>query len=343
MIYDLKITIYIGGLTGGGAERVCCNLANSLVEKGHEVTILTVSTSQNTSYAVNENVKLESLETTKRIKNNTLRMLVKQLNLISFIRKKSTDVYIVMLPRTIRSLMFFRRFINAPIIFSERANPESYDKKTQKVLKKAANFADGIVFQTELAQKWYLPYIKNRSVIIPNAINPEFIRPIYGGEREKIIVSVGRLTEQKNFKLLLDAFCDVYSEFTEYKLRIYGKGPLENELRTYAESLGINDRVQFMGYVSNIPEELEKSSIFVLSSDFEGMPNALLEAMAVSLPCISTDCPAGGSAFLIDNGKNGLLVPMKDKTKMVEAMRILLSDENYAMNLGKNARDIITK
>ncbi len=339
----MKITIYIGGLTGGGAERVCCNLASFLVRKGHEVTMLTVSKPNEMSYFLDSRVKLETLETKMRLNSDGARVVIKQLKLFSFVCKHKTDAYVVMLPKTIRSLMIFRRFIKAPIILSERSNPTSYSGKTQAYLKKAARHADGIVLQTEYAKNWYAPYIGHKSLVIPNAVNSEFIRPEYNGVHEKSIVAVGRLSEQKNFTLLLDAFAEVADEFPEYKLKIFGKGPLEASLKEYAKEIGVADRAEFMGYVLNMPEQLERASMFVLSSKFEGMPNALMEAMAIGLPCISTDCPAGGSAFLIEDGENGLLVPVNDKTQMAVAMRRILSDEPFAEKLGRNARKVIER
>ncbi len=336
----MKITIYIGGLTGGGAERVCCNLASFLVERGHEVTMLTVSAQGKTSYPLDQRVVLKTLETAKRIKFAPLRIAKKQLNLLSFVRKHETDVYLVMLPKTIRSLMAFKRFIKAPIVFSERANPPSYDVKTQKNLRKAASLAEGIVFQTEDAKDWYLPSIKNKWAIIPNAVNPDFIRPKYTGEKEKSIVAAGRLSGEKNFGMLLDAFADISPEYPEYTLKIFGKGPLKEALSAKAEGLNISDKVKFMGYVSDMPEQLERAAAFVLSSNFEGMPNALMEAMALGLPCVSTDCPAGGPKFLIKDGENGLLVPVGDSKKTAEAIRRVLSDESLAEKLGNNAREL---
>ncbi len=339
----MKITIYIGGLTGGGAERVCCNLASFLVQNRHEVTMLTVSKPNEMCYSLDPQVKLETLETQMRVKNNSIRAIVKQIRLFSFVRKHKTDAYVVMLPKTIQSLMLFRRFIKAPIIVSERANPDSYSQKTQNFLKRAAGYADGFVFQTKDAKEWYDPYIKHYATIIPNAINPDFIRPVYTGAREKSIVSAGRLSEQKNFKLLLEAFAAVAPEYPEYTLKIFGKGPLEEALKVYAQTLGVADRTQFMGYVSNMPEQLEKASVFVLSSDFEGMPNALMEAMALGLPCISTDCPAGGPRFLIQHGKNGLLVPVGDREVLIAALKKLLGNDPVAAQMGKTARNVADK
>lgn len=130
--------------------------------------------------------------------------------------------------------------------------------------------------------------------IIPNAINKEFITAEYSGPRNKQIVSSGRLTEQKNHALLIKAFAGITAKYPAYKLVIYGDGPLRKDLELLASNLGIADKVSFPGYTTEIRKKIERSSLFVLSSDFEGMPNALMEAMALGVPCISTDCKGGG-------------------------------------------------
>jgi glycosyltransferase involved in cell wall biosynthesis len=160
------------------------------------------------------------------------------------------------------------------------------------------------------------------------------------GEREKVIIGAGRLNSQKNFPLLISSFAQIAKDFPGYKLRIYGKGALLESLQSLAKEKGVGDRVEFPGYVPNMPEVLEKASMFVLSSDFEGMPNALMEAMASGLPCISTDCGGGGARFLIEDGENGLLVPQKDEVAMAEAMRKILSDDAFANKIAENARKL---
>lgn len=334
----MNITIFIGGISGGGAERVACNLAIYLSKQNHCVTLLTMSETANV-YGVHSEVTLVSLlkesERSNKIRDNCLRYM----RLKNYVNEHSFDTYVVMLPITISLLLHFRKSIKGKIIASERNDPLSNSRLSKFLMKHYAERADAWVFQTEDAAKWY-DGITQTGTVIPNAINPDFIRPPYTGEREKSIVAAGRLSEQKNFKLLLDAFADISPEHPEYCLKIFGKGSLENELKTYAENLGVADKTQFMGYVSNMPEQLEKASLFVLSSNFEGMPNALMEAMALGLPCISTDCPAGGPKYLIKNGENGLLVPVGDKEKMRDAIRCILSNKEAAKKMGQKARKI---
>ena len=334
----MRITIMIGGLTGGGAERVVCNLANYLSTNEHDVTIVTVSETKST-YELDKRIVQKPLLKIEERSNKIFEFILRYFRFRKFIKKETSDCFIVFLPKTTIFLLHFRKLIKVPVIASERGNPKVYRGLTQKILKKYASRADAWVFQTEEAAKWY-EGIAKESIVIPNAINPAFIRPPYEGEKEKCIVAVGRLSEQKNFKLLLDAFSDISPEYPEYTLKIYGKGPLEAELKNHAKNIGIADKTQFMGYVSNMPEELEKASGFVLSSNFEGMPNALMEAMALGLPCVSTDCPVGGPRYLIEHGENGLLVPVGNKDEMIKAIRSILQKEDDAKKMGQNARMI---
>ena len=148
-------------------------------------------------------------------------------------------------------------------------------------------------------------------MILPNAVNESFFREKYYGERRDI-VSVGRLSNQKNFELLISSFNRIKDQITD-NLIIYGEGPNRTALEKMINQFGISDRVKLPGLVSNVPELIQASSVFVLPSNYEGLPNALMEAMALGVPCVSTDCPCGGPRMLISNKINGLLVPIKDE------------------------------
>ena len=153
-------------------------------------------------------------------------------------------------------------------------------------------------------------------------------------------MSVGRLNKQKNYPLLLRSFKDLHSEYAEYKLVIYGDGPERQSLEALIKDLGLSEVVLLPGAINNVPEVIYNASLFVLPSDFEGMPNALMEAMALGLPCISTDCPCGGARELIENDKNGLLVPVGDEKSIVSAIRFMLNNPEKAKQMGMNAMKI---
>lgn len=336
----MKITLFIGSLYGGGAERVTCNLASYLVQQGHQVEILTMSETEK-AYELDKRVSVRTLLSLKERKDTVRNTLIRMPRFLKYLKTSDTDEYIVMLPKTTIMLLMFRWLTKAKVIAAERVDPASYSNRIAKMLRRFAKRADGWVFQTEDAQKWYGDTIKNcKSTVIPNAINPVFIRPRYAGEKRKIIAGAGRLDDQKNFGLLIRAFAKIAPDFPEYNLVIYGKGSKEQELKSLVGSLGLRGRIELPGNIQNIAEEMEKNTMFVLSSDFEGMPNALMEAMALGLPCVSTDCPCGGPRYLIQDGVNGLLVPVGDADEMARAMRRILSNSNMVENMGKEAMKI---
>lgn len=337
----MKITLFIGSLYGGGAERVACNLANYLSNIGHTVNIITMAESKQSYGLSNKVCNIILLKNVER-KNTIFNFIIRWNRLKTILKNNNTDCYVVLLPVTTIMLLLLKKKTNAPVIAAERVDPSQYSHLKKKALKILAKRADKFIFQTNEIRNWYGSSVKNESaVVIPNAINPAFIRPRYEGEREKIIVGVGRLTEQKNFSMLIDAFAELHKEFLDYKLIIYGEGPLKSALEHQVELLGISESVLLPGNEKDIISKLEIASMFVLSSRFEGMPNALMEAMALGVPCVSTDCGGGGARFLIRNGENGLLIPNEDKDAMVEAMKKILSDEKYSEELSKNAHKII--
>ncbi|MDO5293780.1 MAG: glycosyltransferase family 4 protein [bacterium] len=340
----MDITLFISSLSGGGAERVVANIANFLSEKNHKVTVLTVSGL--VSYQINSKVKHEILcdETKKKLPHIIIN-IIRLYKLNKYLRKTKTDVYLTFLPVLTKMLLLQKKFIDAPVIMAERGNPETFfdaSSNNKAVFKRIYPKADGYVFQTQWAQEYYMQkgVPVEQSIIIPNAINPECIRKKYVGPKENIIVGAGRLTKQKNFELLIDSFKNVKEKHKEFSLVIYGEGPERRKLENKIELFDLQDSILLPGYVSDLGAKLEKSTMFVLSSDYEGMPNALMEAMAVGLPVISTDCPAGGSRFLIENGKNGILVPVKDTVKLEMAMCSIIENFENAEIMSQNARSI---
>lgn len=336
----MKITFFIGGLSGGGAERVVCNLANYLADRGHEINVLTMSDDKS-SYTIDDRVLRVPLLFEFERKNFIFNSVLRLCRFISYLWKSKVDAYVVMLPATTTMLLQLRRLTKAKIIASERADPSKYSSIQQKLLRLLAGKADGWVFQTREVCNWYGDYTSRAKVsIISNAINPEFIRPVYKGERRKVIVSAGRMSIQKNQELLIRAFADISKDYPDYKLIIYGDGEKRSTLTAIVEELGIKDNVKLPGYTTNIGEKIKDAALFVLSSNFEGMPNALMEAMALGLPCISTDCDGGGARFLIENEKNGLLVPKGNVETLAAAMDRMLSDYAFAEQCGEEAHKI---
>ena len=210
-------------------------------------------------------------------------------------------------------------------------------------MKKLYPKADGFVFQTEKQKELFDKEIQKKSVIIYNPIKDEFLNANKSMQKENTIISVGRLVEQKNQKMLIEAFSKIAKEYPNYTLKIFGAGPLESNLKKQIEELNLLDRIILCGICDDIKTELEKAKIFVLSSDYEGMPNALIEAMAVGLPVISTDCPCGGPKELIENEKNGLLIEVGDVEDLTKKMKYLIENQEETAKMGKNAEKIQEK
>ncbi|MCM1047899.1 MAG: glycosyltransferase family 4 protein [Clostridiales bacterium] len=336
-----NITIFIGGLSEGGAERVVCNLANYLVERNWKVNILTMSDKKSTHF-LHTNVKRYALIRKYERKSLIYNFLIRYLRLKKYIETEEADCFIVMLPITTVMLLSLRRHIKGKVIASERCNPIYCPRHIQIMIKMLANKADGYVFQTEENYKWYVPYINKRSkaMIIPNAINEEFLLDCEKITKENRIVAVGRLSSQKNFPLLVKAYARIVRKYHDYKVFIFGDGAEKSNLEKLIKELNLENNVKLAGFTENIKDELQKAKIFVMPSDFEGMPNALIEAMALGLPCVATDCAGGGARFLIQHGINGYLVEPGNVEQMAHYMDLLLSSEELAEHIGNNAKKV---
>lgn len=343
----MKVTLFISVLSEGGAERVVSNLANYLEQKGHKVTILLVE--NRVTYKVNQEVRVFPLHSGK--KRNIPHIFVNLIRAIRFYKyifTNKSDVYISFIPKLHEFILKNRKLISAPIILAERADPETFYNQSatnKKIFEKYYRLADGYIFQTRYAREFYRNKGINvlNSIIIPNAVNPEFTGKQCNGKRKKEIVGVGRFCKQKNFPMLLKAFAIIHKEFPEYMLKIYGTGPLLDGYIELIKRLAISEYVNFPGYIESLDNEIIDSAMFVLSSNYEGISNALIEAMAMGIPCIATDCPAGGSAYLIQNGINGILIPVGDVNALAEAMRKIIREEEYARKIGEEARKISIK
>ena len=336
----MHITLYIGSLSGGGAEKVACNLANYLVNKGHNVTILTMD-DEPAQYELSDRVERIPLIYKKERKGSLYNLILRLKRYKRYLKYSSTDVYLVMLPVVIIISLFMSRFTNKPMIMAERNMPSLYSRYKRFFLKKLWKKADAWCFQTEDQRKWYPKEIINMpTCIIPNAINPDinFDNNKVGSKKE--IVSVGRLTSQKNHILLINAFKRISDLYPDYKLVIYGKGPLRDFLANQITKLGLENRVILYGHCKNAIDKIKEASIYIHSSNFEGMPNALMEAMALGLPCISTDCEGGGARFLIENNKNGILIPRNNINALESAMKRLIDDRTWGLSLGEKAKKI---
>ena len=190
------------------------------------------------------------------------------------------------------------------------------------------------VMQTHRARNYFPQKVQDNAVIIPN---PIAVKTVATAQRKHRIVTAGRLTGQKNQKMLIDAFSVLHKIHPEYTLDIYGDGPLKENLQQQIDSLGLIQAVTLKGNVPNIHEQIADAEIFALPSNYEGLSNALLEAMMMGLPVISTDC--AGSDEVIRNGENGLLIPVGDQKALENALEQLIADQTFSARLGQTAKE----
>lgn len=334
----MKIMFNISSLGKGGAERVISNLANNFISD-NKVSIL-VNNNNLQSYKLNENVKIFELDS-KYIKNPLIRNIKRIKNAKNIINDYNPDIIISFMPWPSYKVLLLKNKINCKVIVSDRNDPKmEYNNIIEKILMRYLYpKADFFVFQTSDQRKFFSKKIQDKSVVIPNPLKENFLVD-KEAKKENVIISVGRLVEQKNHKLTIDAFKEIITEFPNYKLKIFGTGNLEKELKDYIKNIGMSEKIFLCGVSDDIQKELIKSKIFVMSSNYEGMPNALMEAMACGIACVSTDCPCGGPKELITDNENGLLFDVGNKDMLVEKLRLLLKNESLQKKIGNNAKRI---
>lgn len=336
---DMQKTLmfYINSIHKGGAERVIVQLAGRFAAEGYR-SILVTSFVDEGEYTVPAGVERISIEREQVIQSRIKRNLSRIAALRELIKKYKPAALISFMAEPNFRAIIAAKGLPVKNIVSVRNDPKiEYGGKFDKIVSEyIMPMADGCVFQTGDAKAYFSKKLQNKSEIIMNQVSEAFFSTAYNGERHDI-VTAGRLNAQKNHALLIRAFAKI-ADKVEDNLCIYGIGNLKTELEELISSLGLEDRVRLMGLSDNVPESIKAAKLFVLSSDFEGMPNALLEAMALGLPCISTDCPCGGPAMIIRNGENGVLVPVGDENALSEEMLMLLSDTGKAERMGKAAK-----
>lgn len=326
----MNILIVISNLEMGGAQRVSINLARWINENtDHNATIVALSHLPNSEYDMT-GCNYHFLKSTNKVFE--LRRFI-QSQKIHIVLTMGVPLSIYTIPATIG--------LKVKNIVSERNDPTHFSGKkiTAFVSRNFMKMADGYIFQTEQAQAFYGRKIVENSTIIPNPLFDVNKMPSkqFSGVREKVITTVGRLVPQKNHKLLIDSFAEIKQRYPDFKLVIWGEGVNRSWLESYINKLNLEESVFLPGTTGEVFDKIYKSSLFVLSSDFEGMPNALIEAMALGLPIISTDCPIGGPSYLIRGKNNGLLVNVGDRKSLVEAMDYILSNPDKSELLGKEA------
>ena len=286
----MKIVFTCDTMGSGGAERVISNLSNAFVKKGHDVSIIMVSYGIKKSfYELNENISLIPL-----LADNNRSHLFKRAKLLKdTIVSKKPDIVLSFLSHVCIYTWWALRNTKIPYIVSERNDPNMHSIIKKILLKKAYKRSAGSVFQTDDAMKWYGNIVENKCKVIYNPVALSNV-PLKEMVRQKKVLYVGRLEPQKNCFFLVEAFRRFHSIHNDYILKIIGDGSLKKDLCNYISSSGLIHCVNFVGINKDWQKTESDASMFLLTSDYEGMPNSLQEALCLGIPSVSTDCPIGG-------------------------------------------------
>lgn len=374
-----NVCFLITVMTGGGAERVVSVLSNELVERGFRVTIFIIhqplSLAQTDS--INSQVKIISVQDeTKSTNNNTIKhiktikarfvrkiphrfreekYLIDRYKIRYYEKVKYLKNYFSRHPQTVSIAFLYDAMYMAllsankdtRVIISERGDPRQCLTSRTNLAFFNTMFAraDEMVFQSFDAMQWYKENTNVEGRIIFNPVQPG-LPERYSGIRQKKVVNFCRISSQKNLRLLISAFSQFAKNYPDYQLYIYGdavgsdsEGYVEI-INEYVQSLVCKDKIHIIPAQKDIHELIKDYAMFVSSSDFEGMSNSMLEAMAIGLPTICTDCPAGGARAIIKDHENGILVPVDDVQAMVNAMKEVAGDPELAEKLSVNGTKI---
>lgn len=329
-----KIIFFLIEKNYSGASKIATWLANEL-SKNYEVEFLTLKTSF--PDGLNDGIKFFSLGQSL---TNKITFYIKSIKLLrNFFKLNNCDLIMTFMPTETMLINLAVRGLGIPFITSERSDPYFEKSIVASIGRRMYKNAHAVVFQTYEARK-YFSFIKDsHSYIIPNPVlDLNCCNELDYVDRENVIVTTGRLyLKQKRQDLLINAMEIIHKEKPEFILKIYGNGPDEELLKKIVTTRKMNGYIQLLGKVDNVLECIQNSKLFMFSSDYEGIPNSIIEALSVSVPVVTTDCSPGGAKLLIQNGKNGYVVPRGDYSEIAQKAIMALEQGKFLATNCKNS------
>lgn len=332
----IKVMFVINNLSYGGAQKILTYVANLLNRNEFSVCVLNQAQEIPAFRALNEDVMILGHKSFTR---RYIRRFQELRYIVKTVKKENIDVIVSFLDipnffATIAGLL-----CHIPVIISERGDP-SQATIINKMMQNFEVFASGAVFQTEGAKAYYPKLLQIKSAVIPNPVERKNIDiPFLYEKNIRRIAFVGRFEcVQKRQDLAIEALNEVLKTYPDVILNFYGGGPDEEMCINKAKELGVFSNAIFHGKTEDIQNALYENDLYLITSDYEGIPNSLLEAMAIGMPVISTDCSPGGAAMLIGNNKNGVLVPRNDLRALVDAILKMIQHPDIAKECGQNAK-----
>ena len=344
----MRILIFIATLGGGGAERVAVNLASYWSGAGHQVRVVTLRTANDGAYPLPPSVSRTALGLNHG-GGAILHKLAANIRTIVALRREirrfDCDVAVGMMTMANVQLACASVGLACGTVGSERTSPGHWRIPAPwRFLRWACyGFLDVVTAQTSGAGEWLKKHTRAKRVeVIPNAV----VAPVEGDgvispndicpPDRRILLGVGRFTEEKRFDLLIEAFARIATARPLWDLVILGDGPDRSALEHLVKTLGLEERVRLPGRADNVSTWYRRASVFALTSRFEGFPNVLVEALAHGVPSVAVDCPHGPRDILKDN-RGGLLVPMDDGDALVGAVERVMDDENLRAEMSRAA------
>lgn len=338
-----KVCFYMANLAKGGAQRVIVNMTQYLLGQDYDVTIVTTSEAK-VEYPLPEGAKrvISDISETETGKSRISNFYKRCAKLRGIWKEEHPDVIISFIGKNNMMAILTSLFTKIPVLISVRANPtmEYYNPLLRLISKTFFVLADGLILQTDQQKAYFPKMIQKKATILPNPLNEEFLKERKVVERKKQIISVGRVDANKNHRMLVTVFDKLAEQYQDWQLLILGDGEEKSQLDDAIAQAKHKDRIHAPGNSDEVADRMAESRIFVLTSREEGMPNALMEAMATGLAVVATDCPCGGPAMLIDEKENGMLFPVDDAVALEKALHELLNDSVLEQKLGRNAYKI---
>lgn len=337
-----KLIVNTGTLSSGGAERVLSILSSSFADSFDEVKYVMWLDAKYPEIFYEIDARVEIVKISKETGSTSI--LKNMLWFRKFVKREKPDLvlsFMVMVCFTVTISLLFTGICQ---VVAERNDPRFFKNRW---IRKLINYSyyspdiKGIIMQTKWNMTYFesnILYAKTHVIHNPIDINNQLVGVALRTQKKDIIVSVGRLTSQKQQSVLVKAFATFYKTHPSYRLILYGEGEERDNLANLADNLGIKERLFLPGRSKQVINDISFAKIFVMSSLYEGMSNALIEAMCVGLPCISTK--VSGATDLINDGENGFLVDTGDDKMIAEKMTMLADNPKMAETFGKKASDI---
>lgn len=332
------VSFVIPKISGGGAERVVTVLSSALADMGYDTHVI-IHRHSKMEYPISNNVKLIYLDDESRGMGHFAGLIHRLKVVRKYIKDNKIDIIIPFLDSCVVHTFIASRGTKCTFITTLRNNPYERSKQEKRKCDFVAFFADANYVQNQIQKDYFSKRIQKKTFIVPNPVNNTFFEKgkTYSGKIEKL-VAIGRLNSQKNYPRLLNAMKIVLEKHPDVSLSIYGEGDLFQELNDKISEMNLDKNVVLCGRSNDITQVLDSHDLFIMSSDYEGMPNSLMESMSYGMPCISVDCPTGPSELIGDCVRGGL-VEMDDGTMLAAKINEAIENPAEYEKKGSLARD----